>query len=409
MNGRNSRNKPSATFDPPFVRGAVNDHVDPGQGNVYLVIPLDIFIEKGDEIVVTLRVDDGSSREETLHATNDDAAASMHLTPAYLAACDGHSVTASYSVTGKANSLPYQFSVGQIGPALPVPIVAEAAGDNLDPVAAQRGATVEIHAQLSHSDTVVVHFGEYSSAPVNGKANLKVVIPPGEVARVLGEAVDVVYTVNEKRTSPALVLHVLNFHEDDARLPLPSIREAFGTAELDLLLVHGSAHASVSAWPLMAEGQVLWMDISWEGGEIAMFTAHRLTAAEAGKSFTVAIVRDELDRMSAGTPFILRLRVTFNGSTRESEAITFRVHRYTLLKTLPIDIDRTPVTLKVGEKYQRSATNGKLPYRYESLVPSVVRVTDAAQGDIVAVARGESYIMVSDATGEEVPYHVYVT
>ncbi|KJV24945.1 hypothetical protein [Luteibacter yeojuensis] len=105
--------KPNATFEPPDVRGAIDDQVEPGQEDVYLVIPLNSLIAVGDEIIVTLASDEAPPRHETLRATNQEGyAATLHLSPDYLRAHDRQAITATYRVTGKATSLPYMFHVG---------------------------------------------------------------------------------------------------------------------------------------------------------------------------------------------------------------------------------------------------------------------------------------------------------
>lgn len=72
-------------------------------------------------------------------------------------------------------------------------------------------------------------------------------------------------------------------------------------------------------------------------------------------------------------------------------------------------IDPSPVTLSETQTFTRKATGGTPPYRYTSAAPAVVLVTDAATGDIRAVAPGDTTISASDAASGQGAYLVHVT
>ncbi|KJV24946.1 Ig-like domain-containing protein [Luteibacter yeojuensis] len=410
MNGRN-KDQTKATFDAPAVLGSNNDRVDPGQEEVYLVIPLDRLIEVGDEIIVTLASDDTSPRRETLHATNQGGyAATLHLAPDYLTAHDGQAITASYSVTGKADSVPYVFHVGPPKAELPAPEVLEAAAGNLLPVAAKDGATVRVPAALAPADSIVVHFGNYDSPPVAWKAGLTVLIPPAEVAKVLGTTIEVTYTVNGADTSQALDLHVLDFADNDPSLPSPVVNQASGGV-VDLSTFTGKAKVAVAPWPLIATGQRTWLRAEGTKANGTRDT-HPLrentavTASEVTDGLLENLPRTWLQGLKDGSQLTLRLSVNFAGAADEASSKAFPPRSYTLKLAKPLSIDTSLMTLEVGESEVRTATGGSPPYAYRSANAAIATVN--ASGRTTGVAAGSTTITATDSIAASVGYSVQV-
>jgi hypothetical protein len=325
---------------------------------------------------------------------------------------DGSKAIATYILTGAdgyvASSGPYEFTIGQVTPALPPPTVDEADGINLDPLKAANGVTVRIPAALQPGDTVVVHFGTWNSASLPWNTGMGVPVPASEIAKLLGKGVDVTYTVNGSIDSPPLTLNVGDFSNGDVRLPMPAINEASGDT-LDLRSFTGPAHANLPPWPLMAEGQRIWLRVTWPGGQIALLTGYAVTAAEVGRAITADIPRAQLEGLAEGTVITVQASVTFNGSANEADARLFPTRTYTLKVSDPLSIDPTRVTLAPGQTYQRSASGGRPPYRYSTVDPSILITLDPNNGVVQAIAAGLDVVIVKDTTDATAVYPVTVS
>jgi hypothetical protein len=395
-------------YPAPTVLEVVNDVLDPELSQAHARVPLPA---EGGPVVGT---------DVTLHWAGKvpyystgkvpgSGPLEFRVTRPYIEGNRDSDVTVTYEDAARRASKGTTFHVGKAQADLPPPTVKETGGtDTLLPAAAQNGATVRVPATLSPGDRVVVHFGEYSSPAVNWSANLDVVVPPGEVAKTLGKTIDVSYTVNGERASAVFRLHVLDFSDNDANLPAPSITEASG-GELDLSTFSGPAHATLASWPLMAEDQHVWIDITWSGGTISVLSAHRVTTDEVGRRISANVPRAQLDRLPDGTSFTLVARVTLNGSANKTDARVFPARAFTLRKSAPLYIDPSRVSLNVGDAYQREATGGQPPYAYKSLAASIVRITGQGSGSILAVSRGDSTIVATDEAANSVSYPVTVS
>ncbi|WP_369931195.1 Ig-like domain-containing protein [Xanthomonas sp. NCPPB 2632] len=195
--------------------------------------------------------------------------------------------------------------------------------------------------------------------------------------------------------------------DDDPRLPRPYVPEANTNDELRLDDFEGSPGVVLVAWPLMAAGQLLWIDLSWNGGELRVVQAHPVTTSEVGATLSYRVPRSELLRLSDGTALTLRATVAFNGSADERRRVAFPTTKLTLRAAGPAFwIDPSEVRMKVGDSRTRRATGGTQPYVYASTNAGVA-VVDTI-GQVTAVAAGSAGITASDARQGKGSYPVIV-
>jgi hypothetical protein len=172
------------------------------------------------------------------------------------------------------------------------------------------GSVLAPHQDMKPEDEVVVQFGSWMSRPKSWSPDLQIPVPDGEVARWLGESVDVTYTVNGSTISPPLVVNVVAFRDGDSQLPAPSIVEAVDS-KLVLNTFSGPAHARVAEWPLKWPGQRFSMQLTWAGGSLAIATDYRVKESDMGAELTFDVSRDRLDEIPNNTEIQLTCRVAF--------------------------------------------------------------------------------------------------
>ncbi|MET0934592.1 MAG: hypothetical protein ABWX83_01285, partial [Luteibacter sp.] len=319
----------------PTVSGVADGFMPPSTRQSEVAVSRSV-LQIGDGVDYTWHSAVSDGAHLTVRNLNDDLR--FDVAGALIKANEGSDVTVDYTRirAGKvAHSEETRFTVGE--PArLPAPTVKEAVGDHLDPivVADAGGATVAIPADLRPGDDIVVNFGTWRSSPVQWSAGMTVIVPPGEVARRLGATLDVSYTVNAMATSSALALAIGSFNENDPRLPLPLIREADG-ATLDLRLFDGDATIAVVPWPLIAQGQRVWLDAAGTRADgtkdrIAVLEASVLTSDDVGKGLEATLGRAWLDTLAENSTLTLTLSTAFDGSTDHAHAVAFPPAVYTL-------------------------------------------------------------------------------
>lgn len=262
----------------------------------------------------------------------------------------GTTVNASYHDASGRLSETLTFRVGE-PLTLPAPTVDEAAADTLYPVAAANGATVRITAELTTDSFIVVHFGEWDSERTSWQPGLGITVPAGEIAKHLGEAVTVSYTV-EGTTSAVLLLHVLNFAENDPQLPPPIIPLA-EDGVLDLIANPREIPTTTAPWPLIAQGQKVWLEIhaSDDATPLVLWEASGVSSSEVTRGLSKAITRTWLDARANGSTITPKLWVTFDRSDNEAKKVGFPSRTYTIRSVSPAPLSEDFESLEVDTVY----------------------------------------------------------
>ncbi|AKM29570.1 hypothetical protein AB870_04605 [Pandoraea faecigallinarum] len=219
-------------------------------------------------------------------------------------------------------------------PGLSAPEVLEATGNVLKPVDAKQGATVSVtYEDMSPEDSIQLSWDgdtSFPAVPGDPSGTVTFTVPPDKVAMCLGRTVPVSFVVTRKGIdveSPVLDLVVENFLPGN--LPLATVVEQKGGV-LNLSNFAGDATARQPAWPLMAQGQRIWWrlhgtQISGSRITITLESGHVVTAEEAGKPLNRTLRRVDLEKLQDGSNFTLEVKVTFDGSPNEADAVVFRV------------------------------------------------------------------------------------
>ncbi|VVE34261.1 hypothetical protein PAQ31011_03832 [Pandoraea aquatica] len=218
-------------------------------------------------------------------------------------------------------------------PAVEAPTVEDAPDGVLKPMDARQGATVNIaYDGMLPTDSIQLNWdGDVSFAPVAGDegGTVSVVVPPGKVALVVGQTIPVSYTVTRNDTvteSGVLDLTVSAFLP--ANLPISNIVES-KSGVLNLAEFEGDATARLNAWPLMAAGQRLWWRVhgTQTTDRPILFTlesGYAITEAEVGSRVDRVLRRVDIEKLKDGSDLRIEAKVTFDGSSVEAEAVTFR-------------------------------------------------------------------------------------
>jgi hypothetical protein len=226
----------------------------------------------------------------------------------------------------------------------PAPGVAETGGsDTLLPVAARDGATVVIDADLVATDQVMVSFGSYTSAAVNGARPLQVKVPPSAVAQHLGETIIVSYTVTRNGspgTSSSLPLHIGTFLDRDAQLPTPRIDRADdSTGIINLGEFAGDPVALVDPWLLMAIGQTVWLRVEGTRQDerpdtIILYSETPVDRDMMSTGLQAVIARSLLEAWKNASEIVVTCKVNFRGGD-EAGAILLTPKSYRLRVSAP--------------------------------------------------------------------------
>ncbi|VVE20319.1 hypothetical protein PMO31116_03072 [Pandoraea morbifera] len=270
----------------------------------------------------------------------------------------GREVPVRYTIKRGNRVMPSEVLHLRVGvelPTLTAPVVVEAIDDVLKPVDVRQGATVRIaYDGMQADDIIQLNWdGDVSFAAVSGNASgsVDVVVPPGKIALNLGETILVSYTVDRlgfETVSPALELTINNFLPGN--LPLPTVVQQKGGV-LNLMDFTGDATARVPAWPLMAAGQRVWWRVfgtlsTGNSMTISLELGHEVTDEEAGKPLERVLRRSDLEKLLDGSDLRIQVKVTFDGSASEADAVTFRERTLKLAHSLTLP---APVVLEAPD------------------------------------------------------------
>ncbi|WP_177434905.1 hypothetical protein, partial [Pseudomonas sp. Sample_21] len=254
----------------------------------------------------------------------------------------GHSRTAEAEIIGEA------------APDLVAPIIKQAPGNSLDPLAAKDALTALVFdPSIQLDDVIVVTWTGAPGTPADGSYN-----SPPHVVKVLGTQeialdnkvlaysfggnVTVKYsktTGSTARDSLPLILSVQDIADADPRLPTPTIDRVTGD-ELDPADLLATDHTRTTAWPLIALGQRIWLtyrEIKRDGSTGIVEEAYKgkeVTAEDLG-GIKHPVPLAGLGGMEDGSKLFIEIAVVFDGSIDDTKRILFRP----LILNIDIGID----------------------------------------------------------------------
>ncbi len=206
-------------------------------------------------------------------------------------------------------------------------------------------------------------------------------------------------------------------------LPRPLINGVPTGGELNLNNFNTNATLSVAPWPLAATGQKVWVQLTRAGSApLNVLTNYSLLAGEVSTGLVnKAVLRTWLDGLPNNSTITVTCKVTFDGSSVESTAITFPTATYRVITSLRIDQSQMVLNgyaVKInwprtgqefpGNTQTRVASGGVPGYTYASSNPTVASV-NATTGLVIGNRNGSAVITATDRNGTSRQYAVAVS
>jgi hypothetical protein len=249
----------------------------------------------------------------------------------------GHSRTAEAEIIGEA------------APDLVAPIIKQAPGNSLDPLAAKDALTALVFDPSIQLDEVIqVRWiaapgtpadGSYTSPPhvVKVLGTQEIALDNKVLAYSFGGNVTVDYsktTGSATSDSLPLILRVQDIADGDPRLPTPTIDRVTGD-ELDPADLLATDHTRTTAWPLIALGQKIWLtyrEIKRDGSTGIVEEAYKgkeVTAEDLG-GIRHPVPLDKLLMLEDDSTLEIEVKVSFDKA--EGDYISFPRKAYTVKK-----------------------------------------------------------------------------
>ncbi|WP_207283151.1 hypothetical protein [Pseudomonas sp. FW300-N2F2] len=341
----------------PTVVEAPNDVLNPDDVNPAIganVIATYTATLPEDVVVLRWRGSMSNAPDQSRTLTGNTAGKAVPFTVpfTYVSGNLNGTVDVSYSITRGAtllgNSIVRHLTVGS-DLELTAPSVKEANGATLNPVSAKDSLTIVVpaNAALLPDDKLKVTWtgapgtpaeGSYTSGEWPVRDGWEVPIDNSVVAFSLGKAVTVTYTVIqagvESPPSDSFTLNVQAMPAASLAMPLiPEAAQGGIGSELDLGSFTEDARVTAAPWPLIAAGQRVWLScegVASDGSDytITLYTNKEVVQGEVSAGLSKEIPRAELEKLRDGSQLKVVLRVTFNRSNSQSEAVTFPLRTY---------------------------------------------------------------------------------
>ncbi|WP_296178830.1 hypothetical protein [Pseudomonas sp. UBA1879] len=246
---------------------------------------------------------------------------------------DKKKLAAAFSSVGKTSGVSTLSSTQQN--TFPAPTVTEAPSGTLNPLLGASGVHVEVaYPEMNVSDIIGLSFnGNDTFDEQNGSMFGKVTfaVPVEDVVKAIGKTVDVVYAVvRPAGTSISQYLKLTVTPIPENQLAGPQIAQASG-GTLDVTALTADADVTVSAWPLIAVGQRLWLKL--EGSTTLDLPAWQGYAITSTGVQSTKIPQSFLKGLTDGSSLKLVLEVSFDGGTTRQ---AFPLTTYAITAVPPI-------------------------------------------------------------------------
>ncbi|MEE9681050.1 hypothetical protein V4842_22405 [Pseudomonas moraviensis] len=252
------------------------------------------------------------------------------------------------TVVGHSRTVEAQI-IGEAAPDLVAPIIKQAPGNSLDPLAAKDALTALVFdPSIQLDDIIVVTWtgapgspadGSYTSLPhvVKVLGTQEIALDNKVLAYSFGGNVTVDYsktTGSATRDSLALILSVQDIADADPRLPTPTIDRVTGD-ELNPADLLATDHTRTTAWPLIALGQRIWLtyrEIKRDGSTGIVEEAYKgkeVTAEDLG-GIRHPVPLDKLLMLEDDSRLEIEMKVSFDETESGYKSLPKRV--YTIKK-----------------------------------------------------------------------------
>jgi hypothetical protein len=219
---------------------------------------------------------------------------------------------------------------------------------------------------LTDSVTLIWNGDKTSIGAASGNAAKSVDfnVPVNLIAAAMGKSIEVSYEVTrdgEVLPSRKLMLSIGTLSEADLGQSKPVIVEANGTTVVDLNTFTGDAHITVAKWPLAAVGQRVWLTVYGPTGAplAQLLTGFAITGADGLNGIARALARALLQGLAAGATIKVEIKVTFDGSPNETDAIRFPESVYSVVQQV---VQVKPTITSVVDAYGYGISNGGMTY-----------------------------------------------
>jgi hypothetical protein len=216
-------------------------------------------------------------------------------------------------------------------PEYPAPTVSEASNNVLSPLDVLPGGIhVKVtYESMSPNDVIALIFnGDDTFVPQYGNDTKAVIFTVGSshVAKALGDDILVKYVINGVDggiASESLTLKILPLMEEDMTIiKIPQATEST-PGKLDLSTFTGDAEFIIPPWPVIADGQLVWLDMISESSTQHFLNAYPVTLDEVSTGITRPIRRSLLETTPDGSLLEFAQKVQFNGSGSANGARPF--------------------------------------------------------------------------------------
>ncbi|WP_447891623.1 hypothetical protein [Pseudomonas atacamensis] len=328
-----------------------------GRPLLIVIVPTAPDFQKGDTVRGFYKLDDSAEKPTApgvitdkfgallpciLEIPNDQLTSGARLQVRFeqerpAGAVVGHSRTADAEI------------IGAVAPDLVAPIIKQAPGNSLDPLAAKDALTALVFDPSIQLDEVIqVRWiaapgtpadGSYTSPPhvVKVLGTQEIALDNKVLAYSFGGDVTVDYsktTGSDTRDSLPLILSVQDIADGDPRLPTPTIDRVTGD-ELDPADLLATDHTRTTAWPLIALGQKIWLtyrEIKRDGSTGIVEEAYKgkeVTAEDLG-GIRHPVPLDKLLMLEDESTLEIEVKVSFDKT--EGGYISFPRKGYTIKK-----------------------------------------------------------------------------
>lgn len=317
---------------------------------------------------------------------------------------------------------------------LPRPAFANLQGATLtiDPQDWQNNAYVAVaYNEMTAAHSIALEWiypdGTMATIPAqNGNTSKRVdfQISRDILANSVGKLIELRYMATIGTTTVPSEIQALTVNRvPSSALPRPLINGVPTGGELNLNNFSTNATLSVAPYPLAATGQKVWVQLTRAGSApLNVLTNYSLLAGEVSTGLVnKAVLRTWLDGLPNNSTITVTCKVTFDGSSVESTAITFPTATYTVITSLRIDQSQMALNgyaVKInwprtgqefpGNTQTRVASGGVSGYTYASSNPTVASV-NATTGLVIGNRNGSAVITATDRNGTSRQYAVAVS
>ncbi|CAK9889300.1 MULTISPECIES: hypothetical protein [Pseudomonas] len=424
-------------LDAPEVLEAQDGMLAPGdldEEGATLEIPPGEDVQPGSWITYFWHgVDDEGFASERRQVEDAELPTEFRVSRDIVLASQGQQIQVNYIVSSAArpgrSSHPLTLTVGELDIDLPPVQVPAAPEAVLAPLDAVDGLQVRVEYDgMSQDQQIVLEWQDEHSSdgwvslpkPGNASGIVDFEVPAAVVGasiRPLQSLVVIRYTVTLDGQPPRFSTPYELYIETLDELPDTHVVEAVDGA-LDLADFDGDAHFVVAPWPFIALGQWARLQLHGisEGGSVRpiLFEGALEEPEQLVNGLNLEIPRELLLQLITSSQFTLELKVCFDGSALEANALTFDALELVInpLGWQPFEVNGwttgrfSPVTGFTGARFRRRPIGLLPPLRFEVNQPELAKVDDSGEVTLLGQLRQPLFITAYGDDGRDSSYRL---